>query len=697
MAKEIKEKHPMREALTVSGIAFVANVIIGLLMVVSIGTVATVSVIISVIIVLLVYSLGRMKNEKIANWIACTMAIMFFGWIGVGGIDCEPPDDADLMLPQSAEPYTSEGNGWVMLSNVLSQVESLGDEYDTNRNSRSYMFGSARDRLLWYVDPDEQAYLLDAIMDDTPDFLSCFTNVVNSSSYVEDCLKSNAWLITGIDAILDASIYVPPPVSDGYPFVGKWFQINRSFLLARVKQEIEKGNFDVAIEYYGRNLRLATLLQTRAAQFSEYSLGTYLIDENASFLERVIDDIMIPAKKLQAFADLLKDLPGFSQEAATYALKREYACLKASFMINPVDAICPYRSDFFKAWYSPFCRYRYHPNRTFRTAAKSIRGAIKGDVTLQSCAEGARRGNKWIDDLAPNSYSGIVLYDDDYYKRQIKRARETSQKVESVRRKIADRIAASKSGGDFVASGRYFPLVFTNGFYYTHDLKKIIGAGRGNEPAVVGGDAEIIDEASFNNVKTIVIPVECKECLEKWGDIFTDPWNLQKVIGADRHPEIGISGGVLYDRKTKRALNFVGNKKTIVVPKDVVVDNTDLLIGHLPYNGVERLHFCGPLSEFRTGRGSAKDTLARRIKKWWKYKRWYDFKCIFMQRPKKGALHRTSSKLVVTVSREGADARTREIVDSGMWEGRQIRWGDPPSENEDDATYKGESMLQECK
>ena len=35
---------------------------------------------------------------------------------------------------------------------------------------------------------------------------------------------------------------VPPPVSDGYPFVGKWFQINRSFLLARVKQEIEKGN-----------------------------------------------------------------------------------------------------------------------------------------------------------------------------------------------------------------------------------------------------------------------------------------------------------------------------------------------------------------------------------------------------------------------------------------------------------------------
>ena len=54
-----------------------------------------------------------------------------------------------------------------------------------------------------------------------------------------------------------------------------------------------------------------------------------------------------------------------------------------------------------------------------------------------------------------------------------------SENVASVRRKIAERVAAAQTNGTIVTSSQYFPLVFTNGCYYTHDMKKIIKVERG--------------------------------------------------------------------------------------------------------------------------------------------------------------------------------------------------------------------------
>ena len=86
------------------------------------------------------------------------------------------------------------------------------------------------------------------------------------------------------------------------------------------------------------------------------------------------------------------------------------------------------------------------------------------------------------------------------------------------------------------------------------------------------------------------------------------------------------------------------------------------------------------MPEFCKGEGSAKDTLARRIKRWWWHKEWDAFKHIFKKHVWPGALHLTTSNLVVTVSRENADERTKSIVESGMWEGRRILWFDEMAE-----------------
>ena len=69
------------------------------------------------------------KKHRIGKWIAWLVLVIIPCWIFIGGIDCEPPDDADLLLPQSDEPYTEEGNGWIILSNVLSRAEKIGDSW----------------------------------------------------------------------------------------------------------------------------------------------------------------------------------------------------------------------------------------------------------------------------------------------------------------------------------------------------------------------------------------------------------------------------------------------------------------------------------------------------------------------------------------------------------------------------------------
>jgi hypothetical protein len=402
-----------------------------------------------------------------------------------------------------------------------------------------------------------------------------------------------------------------------------------------------------------------------------------MLKEDVSFLERELDYSAIPAEKLKALDNLLKDLPGLSPEAFAHALKREYSYLKEVLKIKPADIGFPREPDFAKLLLAPIARYACHPNRCLCVAAEHIRNVIQSEVL--PCEEGNhwRRKLGWIDALIPNCFEGVGLGAYESHREIVKMV---SENVASVRRKIAERVAAAQTNGTIVTSSQYFPLVFTNGCYYTHDMKKIIRVGQGTESIVVSGDVEILDKVSFEGVKTLVIPAGCTNCLDKWRVAFAMPSNLQEVVVAEDHPEIGVSGGVVYDRRTKRALNFVGNEKMITVPKGIIVDDTDLFLHHLPPHRADWLHFNGPLPEFRTGEGSAKDTLARRIKRWWRHKEWDVFKHIFKKQVWPGALHLTTSNLVVTVSRENADERTKSIVESGMWEGRRILWFDERAE-----------------
>lgn len=585
-------------------------------------------------------------------------------WVFIGGIDCAPPDDADLIIPLCDKPFERDGNGWVMLTNVLAQVDA-GEMPFWNQLV-----------LDWYAHPEWNHDF------DDPDVLAYFTNTVTGSAYVETSLKSNEVLLAAIDAAIAAPTYAPPltpheSMINGGPCLplSTLFDVNRGVLPARVKCAIEKGDFDAAAEYYKKNLRLATLLQTRCGSFVEYLVGVAMLEEDVSLLERELDDSAIPAEKLRVFDNLLKDLPGLSPGAFAHALKWEYFYAKEGLRFKPVEVVFPGKSVFAKLLLTPIARYACHPNRCLCVMAECIRNAIQYDVV--PCEEGIcwRRKLGWIGVLIPNCYENVGLSGYRAHRESVKRL---SEEVASVRRKIAERIASSQTNGTITATSQYFPLVFTNGCYYTHDMKRIIGVGTGS--VVVGGDVDISNEVSFEDVKAVVIPAGCTNCLDAWRDAFVGPCNLQEIVVAQDHPEIGVSGGVVYDRRTKRALNFVGKEIMIAVPKGIIVDDTDLFLRHLPLHGAEWLHFKGPLPEFCKGEGSAKDTLARRIKRWWRYKEWDVFKHIFKKQVWPGALHLTTSNLVVTVSRENADERTKSIVESGVWEGRRILWFDEMAE-----------------
>ena len=86
------------------------------------------------------------------------------------------------------------------------------------------------------------------------------------------------------------------------------------------------------------------------------------------------------------------------------------------------------------------------------------------------------RKTRWWDVLVPNSIGRVVRK---YFIPQIKNVKEVSERIAAVRHKIAERISVAQTNGTIIATGQYFPLVFTNGCYYTHDMKKIIMVGCG--------------------------------------------------------------------------------------------------------------------------------------------------------------------------------------------------------------------------
>jgi len=522
------------------------------------------------------------KKHRIGKWIACLVLVIIPCWIFVGGIDCEPPDDSDLLLPQSDEPYTDEGNGWTILSNVLSRVEAIEEEPD----SIYVAFTSVKEKLAWYVNPNDYDWVI-AAFDDAS--LSCFTNVTTACSYVETCMKSNEWIFAEIDSALAAPKYIPPPPI-GFPFnepcmegVVALVGVHRSFLSARVKCGVARGNFDAAIEYYARSLRLGTLLQTHCQNFLEYLVGTATIGNDVALLERMMDEGAIPVERLLQFDELLASLPGVSRDGAVYALKREYARVTGWSGASHADVVFPDGSAFAKFCLTPIARYAWHPNRTLGAQAEIIRNAIQDGWALSESngcrhCKRARSEKSWLRFFTPNWHGrGIgqndFVVDFNEYDGHVRQVARTAENVVSLRRKIAERVAVAQTNGTIAASGQYFPLVFTNGCYYTSDMNKIIGVGTG--PVVVGSDVEI--SASFGNIKTIVIPPGCTNCLNKWRGAFTEPYNLQEIVGAENHPEIGVSGSVVYDRRTKCALNLIGNDETVVIPKGVAVWDRDLL------------------------------------------------------------------------------------------------------------------------
>ena len=605
------------------------------------------------------------KKHRISKWMAWSALVTFFGvipgWIFIGGIDCAPPDDADLIIPLCDKSFERDGNGWVMLTNVLAQVDA-GEIPFWNQLV-----------LDWYAHPEWNHDF------DDPDVLAYFTNTVTGSEYVETSLKSNEVLLAAIDAAIAAPTYTPPLIphesiiNDGICLpLSTLFDVHRGVLPARVKCAIEKGDLDAAAEYYKKNLRLATLLQTRCGSFVEYLAGVAMLEEDVSLLERELDDSAIPAEKLKVFDNLLKDLPGLSPEAFAHALKLEYFYAKEWLRFKPVEVVFPGKSDFAKLLLTPIARYACHPNRCLCVVAERIRNAIQYDVL--PCEEGIcwRRKLGWIGVLIPNCYENVGLARYRAHRESVKKA---SEDVASLRRKISERIFAQQTNAEFVVSSHCFPLVFTNGCYYTHDLKKIIAFSPETKSIVVDGNVKLPHSMSsddFDNLRTIVVPRGCETCLEEWDFVFRAPVDLKEVVVAEDNPAIGISGGVLYGRKTMRLLNLVDDKKTIVIPKDVIVDWKNWPRNPLRAKGVERLHFCGPLPDFR----SRSDSFAGRLERWWEYKSWENFKRIVLRPHREGMLSHASSNLVVTVSHENADERTKSIVESGMWEGRRVAWDD---------------------
>ena len=638
---------------------------------------------------------------------ALTAAV--FGWIWIGGYDCEPPMDDDLLLLEDSGEVPDEDNAFVALTNLANKLDS-GDGIQVEKY----------DFLSFFVDPEENIYDYDL-----RDMNDRWTNNESLVSMVESALSSNQTLIAIYDRAASMNTYRSASAreyadhwDDAQLFFpcGVFFDLNRTILPVRIKLASHRGDFDKAVSLFRSDVELAKKMRDYAGSLIEYLVGEAMIQESLDHIAQFINEYDFPDSALSEIDDIVKLSEENIAESCVRALKKEYAIIR-EYCHDRQRFYTNTHAEHFRRLPYPiacfFMRYIWQPNRTL----------IELSGLTREFVSKVREG-KWSDTRKTKRRSDSILLPNGIGKLYINifyamTAGCTLQNVKLPRLKLRMQIASichqRKFGkkpervedlaeylgeypkqilGDDVIVDleedeikcgecsesigtewtRYFPLVMTNGCYYTRDLSHIVGVAKTTETIVIGADVKIDDGADFSGIKKVIVKPECDDYLEKWYDALSYPTNLEEVCFEEGDGKLAQCGNLIYERGTGRIVNIVGNEKDVIIPAHLVVSNEDCFVEQLCGHNIERVHFCGPLPDFN--RRKAKDVYRRRIARWWKYKDWKSFWRIFEKEKVRYAFDQAPTNLIFTVSRQNADDRTYKIVESGMWEGRPIKWSE---------------------
>ena len=626
----------------------------------------------------------KKRIKQVAKWVIGLLA-MLLAWLWIGGLDCEAPEDGDLLVSWSDKKVVLKDNAYYAMSKLCEMCE---DKLEDDNSI-----------LQLYLNPGEDCYASGSY--------KSFMGEDGSTREIGNILGKYKDILAFYDRIAVEGNFAPLSGEEWVELTNEGFGLLHSrsirpLLLARIKYAVMCGDFGKAAELFKNDIRLLCKICDNVSTLFDFSLGAKMICDSVDNISRLVNEYDFPEAVLWEINRTIADIRHPEKQSAINMLKRYYSTVRYCVLHEwgSYEMRRKWDVDFRDEWVygiasDLFYRYSFHPNRTLSKCAETIRriiATIDEDRCIEDCLmekkRAAEKYREWrsIRFLFPNGEGEGwgVGYDGPYLKEIFQKS---PLRMLSVRLQIAMKLHAAKFGkpaktvlemkeflGDVpdrilgtavsidldalkVSCGdsivpidvekrpHAFPLICREGTIFTNDGKSFICFAEnleGMERMVI---PELEDLGYFADINHI--------------DAFLSPTNLKEVVMSSKQKHYAVEGNVIYRKRDGLMIRCLSGQETITIPECIKKVHRDAF----EFAGDVKTIVCkGTLpmfEEYRNRRDS-------KLKRWWR-QLWSE-KTGWSQR----RLRNTSKDCVVLVDGNKADAWTRYFLWKGEWQGRPI-------------------------
>lgn len=674
----------------------------------------------SIVIGLLACFALRIKGLKDRMITIGSVVLCAFGLIFIGGMDCEPPKDDDLLIPEVTNNVPACENAFVAITNLAHKV--YDEDGDCERESDAMCMA---DLLYFYVDPKENNLCLCYGGVNLGDFM----DRQRIAETIEAALASNKTLLAIYDNAASRESFSPPSIKEcnfssdvDYP-LADLIQFSRMVLPARTKLAAQKGDVARAVSLFKKDVEFAQRMSENPGRLIDHLVARAMMSLAAWEMARTVREYDFPDMELQKVNDIIASASQDNKLHFIHALKREYMVVRHNIKSSDVLDRLGWNSDNFisRALVRFVARYAFQPNKTRSRVVDAIRGEID-KVTADKVPSQKRRQCRtcrkapWYSVLLPNGFGGIKPCE--YNGHAESCLRKIPLQLLAARVQIAVMRYSRKHGrearsiddlaaflGDYpqsllgepveidlkgrkVKCGehsenieteriRYFPFIKKDGRIMTNDGKTVMALENVEELSTDELDSHA-DYIDYDGIKTLIVGNSYTN--ESWGigifrlcpSLLTESEKLHEVVVPSNHSVYAVSDGVVYLKNYGCMIRCLAGRELVEVPV-CIKEVTPRAFQYCP--GLKTIVFNGPLPRiYRREDGVARKLSDKwdRFIYWCRYRTKRNWKRIFKSYRPKPLLSNTAKECVTIVMDETADARTQEFVKKGEWEGRKI-------------------------
>ena len=240
----------------------------------------------------------RIKGMKKRLIVVGLVLLCAEGWMFIGGIDCEPPKDDDLLIPESTNNVPPCDNAFVAITNLARKAYAVDENYKRVCDAMCM-----DDLLSFYVDPKENNLCYDGSLD-------VFMDRQRTADAIEAALASNKTLLAIYDHAAACETFLPPPINEYDPLADEDYSITdlitfaRNVLPARIKHAAQKGDFAKAVSLFKKDIEFARRISETPSTLVDYLVARYMMSLAVGKMARTIREYDFPDAELGMLSNI---------------------------------------------------------------------------------------------------------------------------------------------------------------------------------------------------------------------------------------------------------------------------------------------------------------------------------------------------------------------------------------------------------